>query len=306
MRPDIQTQETKCTICHLAGQKMVVPQTRTYEIECARCGHYKVTHEAGGVLFSLADELRPMISEWVYEQNCLLVTPTLHQKDVAVIADRPRLSFAERARRLLGYLAARSPFPGTQVDIRDPKIGALLQTYRANAADTVIDYLSGQNLVKVFPPNNAALTGEGLMRAEELLRAHAASTQGFVAMWFDAQLEQAWSAGFEPAIRVAGYEPRRIDKKEHVNKICDEIIAEIRRSRFVVADFTGHRGGVYYEAGYAGGREIPVVWSCRDDYFDALHFDVRQYNCIRWKTPEDLKEQLQARIEAVIGEGPLK
>jgi hypothetical protein len=27
-----------------------------------------------------------------------------------------------------------------------------------------------------------------------------------------------------------------------VNKICDEIIAEIRQSKFLVADFTGHRG----------------------------------------------------------------
>ena len=33
-------------------------------------------------------------------------------------------------------------------------------------------------------------------------------------------------------------EPVRIDQKERLNKIDDEIIAEIRRSRFLVADFT--------------------------------------------------------------------
>jgi hypothetical protein len=32
---------------------------------------------------------------------------------------------------------------------------------------------------------------------------------------------------------------RRISEKEHIKKICDEIVFEIRRSRFLVADFTG-------------------------------------------------------------------
>ena len=33
----------------------------------------------------------------------------------------------------------------------------------------------------------------------------------------------------------------------------DRIIAQIRASKFVVADFTRNRGGVYYEAGFALG-----------------------------------------------------
>ena len=57
-------------------------------------------------------------------------------------------------------------------------------------------------------------------------------------MWFDESMDQAFEVGIEPAIEEAGYKPLRIDRKEHVNKIDDEIIAELRRSRFVVADFT--------------------------------------------------------------------
>jgi len=91
-----------------------------------------------------------------------------------------------------------------------------------------------------------------------------------------------------------------------VNKICDEIIAEIRKSRFLIADFTGQRGGVYYESGYASGRDIPVIWTCRQDDIGSLHFDIRQYNCIDWSSPDDLAQMLKARIEAVIGEGPNK
>ena len=55
-----------------------------------------------------------------------------------------------------------------------------------------------------------------------------------------------------------GFRALRIDMKQFNEKICDHIIAEIRRSRFLIADVTGHRAGVYFEAGYAMGLGLPV------------------------------------------------
>ena len=102
--------------------------------------------------------------------------------------------------------------------------------------------------------------------------------------------------------------PSGLTEKEHTNKIEDEIIAEIRRSRFIVADFTqgdsGPRGGVYYEAGFAHGLGLPVIFTCKEGDKDELHFDTNHYNHIVWTTPEDLREKLKNRIRAVIGEGP--
>ena len=136
------------------------------------------------------------------------------------------------------------------------------------------------------------------------------SSQAFIAMWFDDSMDKAYEEGIAPAIREAGYKALRIDRKEHSNKIDDEIIAEIRRSRFLVADFTqgedGARGGVYFEAGFAHGLDIPVIYACREDVKDKLAFDTRQYNHIMWKTTDELREGLKNRIEAVIGEGPDK
>jgi nucleoside 2-deoxyribosyltransferase len=145
------------------------------------------------------------------------------------------------------------------------------------------------------------LTMFGWEKYSELKRQGAAISQAFVAMWFDDTTEDAWTNGLQKGIADAGYEPLRINMKEHVNKICDEIIAEIRRSRFVVADYTGHRGGVYYEAGFASGLGLTVIPTCRRDEVSKLHFDVRQYYCIDWETPRELARRLQARIEAVMG-----
>jgi hypothetical protein len=83
-------------------------------------------------------------------------------------------------------------------------------------------------------------------------------------------------------------------------------MASIRGSRFVVADFTGSRGGVYYEAGFAHGLDLPVIFMCREG--DELHFDIRQYNCIFWKADalENAQARLRNRILATLGQGPLK
>ena len=127
-------------------------------------------------------------------------------------------------------------------------------------------------------------------------------------MWFDDSVESAYYEGIAPAIQDCGFDAKRIDLDPTVDKIDDAIISEIRRSRFLVADFThgvkGARGGVYYEAGFAQGLGIPVIFTCRKDMIDEIHFDTRQYAHIQWDTTCELRNSLRDRILARIGEGP--
>ncbi len=124
------------------------------------------------------------------------------------------------------------------------------------------------------------------------------SQQIFIAMSFDDSMGLCGD-NIEAAISSAGFIPKRVDKIEHVDKIDDRIIYEIENSIAIVADFTGHRGGVYFEAGYALGIGIPVIWTCRKDDINNLHFDIRQYNCIVWEKEEDLKSKLKTRIQSM-------
>ena len=122
-------------------------------------------------------------------------------------------------------------------------------------------------------------------------------------------MKEAYENGVSRAVVDTGFNPLRIDRKEHINRIDDEIISEIRRSRYLIADFTCDpakpRGGVYFEAGFAYGLKIPVIWTCRADLIKDVHFDTRQFNHIVWKDPDDLYGKLFNRIGAVIGHGPL-
>ncbi len=124
-------------------------------------------------------------------------------------------------------------------------------------------------------------------------------------MWFDKEMEEAYSNGLYLGINDAGYNPIRIDRVEHNNQITDQIIVEIRKSRLVIADFTGHRGGVYYEAGFARGLGIPVIYTCRKDHFEKRHFDIYQFNHVVWETTEDLRTKLRDRILATVPLNPV-
>jgi nucleoside 2-deoxyribosyltransferase len=139
----------------------------------------------------------------------------------------------------------------------------------------------------------------------ESLYSNVNSKKVFIAIQFSnperAQIQKA----IEEACRDAGgWEAFTIDKKEYSGSVTDEIIASINQARFVIAEFTGNNQGVYYEAGYAVGAKIPVIYLVKKSQLDAggagLHFDTRHINHIAWETFDDLKQKVKNRVQAVI------
>ena len=167
-------------------------------------------------------------------------------------------------------------------------------------------------------PGLIELDFDARIYVEERTRDLDLGRQGFVARWFDCSMDPMYEEGIAPAIRDAGYEPRLINDRGFTGGVVDEILAEIRKSKFVVADFTscgkctacekcehiGARGGVYFEAGFALGLGKTVFLTCHKDRAEAVHFDVNHLNRIEWKTSENLRKELKNSIEAVLGHGP--
>ena len=270
--------------------------------------------------------LKARLTTWLIDQQRLGVDhPEVNSDTIKEAEARRPLPIRERADRYLRYLASLEPYPGFGIPAFTPHVAhedflAALSWLESSVDPTDVDgqmrevdffdkYLEQQGWIEFQSGSSGdRLTVEGHVRLAELEAAHTPSSKAFIAMWFDDSMNEAWNHGIFPAVRDAGYEPVRIDRKEHVNKIDDEVVAEIRRARFVVADFThgdtGARGGVYYEAGFAHGLEIPVIFCCRKDRFNEVHFDTQQYNHIVWENSEDLRDRLAKRIAAVLGDGP--
>ncbi len=151
------------------------------------------------------------------------------------------------------------------------------------------------------PPYPMVITAAGWEHLEKDETNLASKTQGFVAMSFDETLLPVYENAIAPAIESTGYRPCRVDSKPHLERIDAKIIAEIKNSRFIVADVTQQKAGVHHEAGFAHGLGIPVIWCVKHDDLDNVHFDTRQYNHILWKTEDELKMKLRDVILATIG-----
>ena len=159
------------------------------------------------------------------------------------------------------------------------------------------------------------LTLLGIQQAEQSEREHGTSNTCFVAMWFSNELDNVYINAIKPAIEDKAfydYVAVQVGKKEHNNDITDEIIAGIRSCHFMIADMTGYRGGVYFEAGFAKGLGKPVIFTCRKDWFEGndgkdgkpvkekVHFDINHQNIIVWETEDELKKRIVDRIRATI------
>lgn len=129
-----------CVVCKLPDQKALIAYTRTYEIHCERCGKFKFSQEALYDLNGPSDGTRPIISEWIYEQNELGMVPTIGSADIPALLGRRRLTFRERAKRLLVYFAQQNQFPEVGLKYDDLRLHAVLQTYDEKAIEVVCKY----------------------------------------------------------------------------------------------------------------------------------------------------------------------
>ena len=273
---------------------------------CPQCGEFWLTGTGAVVMQRVTKLDRVKIFGHIRDQNALREVPELTSDRIKLICAAPLPRIVERADRLLSYAIRSHDGLGARVHRDDPALVAVTYSKDSQDVNYLLDFLNSEGLARRNPNQTATIEPKGYMRFEALQQQSRTSAQGFVAMWFDDSMQPAFDEGFDVGIRRAGYDPLRVDNVEHIGKIDDEIIAQIRRSRFVIADFTGHRAGVYFEAGFALGLNLPVIWTCRKNDIHNLHFDIRQFNCIDWEEPPELATRLSNRIEAVIGEGPRK
>ena len=230
----------------------------------------------------------------------------VHEDTLTQLAARPLPTLSERADRLLIEALRVESRLGEGFNIKAPRFVAATYSKDQEEVEFLLRLLSDMGWAQMVAfGGSCEVLPQGYLAAESLMRKTPRSSKGFVAMWFDPQMNEVYERGFQVGVLRAGYDPVRVDRIEHINRIDDEILVQIKEASFVVADFTAHRAGVYFEAGYALGLGLPVIWTCRKDDMHELHFDVRQYNCIEWNAeqPDDLATRLQYRIEAILGKG---
>jgi hypothetical protein len=296
------------------------------EVDSPRCGgRYRISGSALASIDKLSRSARSKLTTLILDSNRLGEPFQVTSNTFDQLSAARSLTVAERMDRFLSYFAHQGFRPDTNnigLTAHTETAKTLLAKQEAAAwieAEEMSELPAFRRLLEdagfLHHTGSAVyITARGFARMDELRRGGAPTRNAFVAMWFSDEMSAAYDEGIFHAIIDTGFTPIRIDRKEHINKIDDEIVAEIKRARFVVADFTTGevaseagpilipRGGVYYEAGLAHGRDIPVIWCVRHDQIQHVHFDTRQFNHITWIDPQDLRTKLTNRIRAIFAE----
>jgi hypothetical protein len=147
----------------------------------------------------------------------------------------------------------------------------------------------------------AQLTLAGWGHYAALKRARNDSRTAFMAMKFgDTELNRVVNECFRPAVERAGFVLRVMTDQQEAGLIDAQIRAALLAARFVVADLTHDSFNAYWEAGFADGRGLPVIYTCKRTHWVGAktHFNVNHMTTVLWDS-ERLK-QSEDELVAII------
>lgn len=331
-------QNNTCLVCKNRTDKATTEEeilhadrNNVYKHSCPICGEYRIRKNAFEKLLEIQDE---KIEDFVSFVNYIKGKKFEGEKDLITIESEEQLheiinsnpsptNLVEKIGKILAQFFKQTKVVGQQFHLlpreRDcyyywcitpdeliSVIGLLLKENYIECADSTGINLNPQNRdFRKSQLYSIHLTHKGINAGLEAHLKSATSNKCFVAMSFDENLKQLMGDVFIPAADEADkIRAFRIDHKEHNDNIDDHIIVEIKESRFMIADLTDQKQGVYWEAGFAEGLGKKVIYTCRKDEVDEkkVHFDLNHRNIIVWENSnlDEFKQRLINRIKATV------
>lgn len=219
----------------------------------------------------------------------------------------------QKAEHLLQYLHSLQEYEGSRINLQaiNDQNSLALRLYFKNRNELVFYLFTLKSMgfvdgIDSHSHKGRSLTGthltyKGLAKVIEIKESGSQSDRCFIAMSFSKDLNPTRDA-LKAAIKTASFQPILIDEIHYDSEVTinDALLAEIKKCKFLVADFTEHKHGVYFEAGFALGLKKPVIYVCHKDDFANTHFDLNHYPHIIYENLIELTEKLTAKIEAWI------
>ncbi len=293
-------------------------------VDCPYCGKYSITGNLYIELYNRDKNNFYKVSSWIREQNDVFgESPTFDDKKFREILDRRDKKIKEKFDILMRMLFTAPNYISlydtgeSEVDgryIQDKNASwttnqFLVKTWAKNYRElyalfqkAIDEKLVDCEIVNARAINYYTLTFNGLEYIENLGNPNQTSKNIFVAFNFDSGLQEVFNQYLKEALEKEGFNYTVVnqDNVDHNKNINDEVIAKLKFSRIVIADFTNHRNSVYFEAGFAMGMKIPIIWSCQEGHEKDMSFDTRQFPHIVWKNKDDLIDQVINRVKVLL------
>ena len=262
---------------------------------------YHIAHKFGLKPYNTGDDRTTIDFEKVLQNN-MLPTP-MEQIDNMVL-------FLGKNSEFLGHTI---PFSPRQPNSLFHQVKAWIGAITNDNIRAITDALKARGFIEAFLTGNneimwAKLLLDGWTYFQSLQERNPESKQIFMAMQFNQEAREFVNAHLKPLAKELGFDLKLLDEIiSEENLIDDKLRVEIKRSRILICDLTHHNRGAYWEAGYAEGLGIPVVYICREDVLKSTskeekpHFDVEHQVIYSWEkgnnaSIQKLEQELKAKI----------
>lgn len=124
----------------------------------------------------------------------------------------------------------------------------------------------------------------------------------FIAMAYGKEkTDKFYNLVIVPVVKSFKLKPFRMDINNSMTGIIDNsMLYNIQNSKLLIAELSDRNPGAYWEAGYAEGVGIKVLYACEKKQFKKkLHFDVNHRNSILWEEDKlnDARKKLKIFIK---------
>jgi hypothetical protein len=300
-----------CPICSFPNAIVEKDLSRGVSyIECKRCGGYEISDilkqfgkeklsVIGYILSGLSRELAETGENFpkFLPQNIDELSKNYPVPDISNIE--------EKAKKLLQRLKERTESFGDLVTLSTKDDYPLAYAKKEDELIALIRFLAKKDFLSIKSHTTGDITvvleAEGWDFVNTLQKVNKESIKGFVAIWFDKTMNESMDA-ICSAIKETGFDPICIYNEHFSETIMDKALGEIKESKFLVVDLTGNRPSVFFEAGFAHGHGIEIIYVYKKDEEQKfpLEFYVRHYKCYDYTDPDDLKNKLVNAIKARI------
>jgi hypothetical protein len=298
--------------CFLCGDTSVRPEWNSsanhWWVRCTLCGEYGIDLALAGRIMSNREQelvdLQPYLSAHARQADARSQPVTFSADNyLSLAAAHKTTPVATKLRRVLEHLQTRSPNPGHWVTWHAPDY-PLFDCVNAQEYQYLGRTLEDQGDITTVAQEGGAwrivITAKGWERLQPSAPGGVPGAV-FVAMAYADDLEAAYDAAIQPAVvQDCGLTINHVGRVQHNDSIDDVILAGLMGAQVVIADVTHQRNGVYFEAGFGMGLGRTVIWMCRADDKDNIHFDTRQFSHIFWTDHDDLRVKLRNRLRGTV------
>lgn len=289
-----------CPVCMTACEDLAsVGAGRVYA--CARCGRFILTHRAYGDLPWRLDKfpaLASILSAYIRaQQSDDHPVPQISTADIEALSKEVAPSPAEQRDALILWIGQNQASPVAQARGHPGEVAARIGAHKDRArppeAEDGLQWLLQQvsneglfNCRETPDVYSFVLTMKGWDRFAELRRQAEDSYTAFMAMKFgDAELTALVDAHFRRAVEQTGFKLHVLTDQQGAGLIDNQIRVGIRAAAFVIADLTHDNNGAYFEAGFAEGIGLPVIYTCEAKKFKdrQTHFDTNHMVTVVWE-----------------------